>query len=113
MRGIAVTLFDKQADGIDEFNRSEYEEVPVTVDNVIVAPASSTDVLSTTQLYGKKAVYQLFIPKGDTNEWKDRKVAFRVGNVDFVGHTFGFPDGFIDDMVPLEWNMRVWVEEYE
>ena len=52
--GIDVTLYEVTQDGVDDFNKPILEEIPVTVPNVVVAPASSTDILSTTQIYGKK-----------------------------------------------------------
>ena len=111
--GIDVTLYEVTQDGVDDFNKPILEETPVTVPNVVVAPASSTDVLSTTQIYGKKAVYQLFIPKGDAHQWEDRIVSFTVSNVFFKGRVFGYMDAYIESMVPLEWNQRVWVGQYE
>lgn len=61
--GIDVTLYEVTQDGVDDFNKPILEEIPVTVPNVVVAPASSTDILSTTQIYGKSSVSALY-PKG-------------------------------------------------
>lgn len=108
IKGITVTLFDRVETGKDEFNRPVYEEIPVEVENVLVSPASETDIVSQLNLTGKKAVYTLAIPKGDKHNWIDR-------NVQFFGkmwRTFGFPIKGIDENIPLDWNVKVTVERY-
>ena len=77
MRGITVTLFEKTKTGVDALNSPIYTETSVSVDNVLVAPMSDTEVLETYNLTGRRAIYQLGIPKGDTHEWKaGNKVRF-------------------------------------
>ena len=108
-KGISVVLWEVQEIGKDPFNAPIYEETPVTVENVLVAPASAEEVLDTINRYGKKAVYTLGIPKGDAHSWEDRRV-------DFFGESwrvFGIPARGIDDLIPLDWNMKVTVEHYE
>lgn len=109
IKGITVRLYEKTQTGVDGFNRPIYKETPVDVDNVLVAPTSSTDIINTTDLTGKTAVYTLAIPKGDSHNWMDAKVEF-FGE---MWQTFGFPIMGIDALVPLEWNMKVMVERYE
>lgn len=109
MRGITVVLYDKVQIGQDPFGEPIYEEVPEEVENVIVAPASASDITEQLQLYGKHAVYTLAIPKGDQHEWRDRKVCF-FGQ-DF--RSFGPPTEGIDSLIPLSWNKKVQVERYE
>lgn len=109
IKGIIVTLYEKIENGADEFGRTIYNEVPVEVENVLVAPVTSDDVLDTTNLTGKKAVYHLAIPKGDTHDWRDKKVRF-FGKVFKV---FGEPIVGMEEMIPLEWNKKVTVELYE
>lgn len=112
MDGIDVTLYERTKTGTDDFNGPTYEETAVVVSNVLVAPTSSTDVLAITQLYGKTAVYQLYIPKGDTHSWEDCRVAFTIGGIDFEGRAFGYTDAYIEHLVPLDWNKQAWVEKY-
>lgn len=105
MKGITVTLYTKTASGTDGFNRTIYTEASTTVDNVLVAPASAQEVLDSMELYGKKAVYTLGIPKGDTHSWEDAKI-------EFFGQTwqsFGIPLEGIEDLIPLDWNKKVTV----
>ena len=108
IHGITVILHDMVQTGTDPFGAPMYREDPVPVQNVLVAPSSAQEILDTTELYGKKAVYTLGIPKNDTHVWEDRVV-------EFFGErwrVFGIPLKGIDDMIPLEWNMKVMVERY-
>lgn len=108
IKGITVTLISRIQIGTDAFNRPIYEDIEEDVENVLVAPASSTDILSTQDLTGKKAVYTLAIPKGDTHNWIDATVRF-------FGHewrTFGYPLEGIEENIPLDWNKKVMVEMY-
>lgn len=109
IRGISVTLYNKVLDGTDMLNKPVYIEKAVTVDDVLVAPASDQEILETTNLYGKKAVYTMAIPKGDEHDWEDKRVSF-FGK-DF--HTFGIPLQGIECDIPLKWNKKVMVELYE
>lgn len=106
--GITITLYERTQTGVDGAHRPIYSEKPVKVDNVIVYPTSSDDIVTETDLEGKKAVYTLCIPKGDTHNWEDSVV-------EFFGHkfkTFGFPQEFQEELVPLAWNKKVLVDRY-
>ena len=110
IRGITVTLYNLTQTGRDPLNKPTFEEVPVNVDNVLVAPVTSAEQLETFSLTGRKAVYQLGIPKGDTHEWNAGcKVSFF--NADW--RIIGIPTEGIEDMIPLSWNKKVRVERYE
>ena len=108
LRGITVTLYEKTIAGYDDFNAPIYTETATTIDNVLVAPVSSNDIIDGISLYGKTAQYQLGIPKGDTHTWEDRKVEF-FGK---TWHTFGFVEEGIEELIPLEWNGKIKVERY-
>lgn len=108
MRGITVTLYEVTQTGTDAFGEPIYTENPVTVDNVLVAPSSEQEILDTVNLYGRKAVYTMAIPKGDTHEWENRKVSFFGED----WRAFGIPAQGIDDLIPLGWNKKVTVERY-
>lgn len=109
IKGITVTLYEKTKTGEDAFNKAIYTETAVQVDNVLVSPASAQETLDAINLYGKKAVYTLAIPKGDAHEWEDCHVSF-FGK-DF--RVFGIPLQGIECDIPLEWNKKVTVEVYE
>lgn len=109
IKGITVILKSVTQTGVDGFNRPIYSTADVVVDNVLVAPVSDTEVLDTLNLTGRKAVYQLGIPKGDTHDWENRDVVF-------FGQTFrviGMPTEGIDALIPLDWNKKVKVERIE
>lgn len=109
IKGITVTLYTETSTSKDDFNRPIITETAVDVPNVLVYPTSSTETLDTLNLTGRKAVYTLAIPKGDTHDWKNKKVEF-FGE---IFRTFGEPIKGIDDLIPLDWNTKVMVERYE
>lgn len=76
IKGITVKLLSRVQTGTDAFNRPVYTETEIDIDNVLVAPLSTSEVLDTLNLTGHKAQYQLAIPKGDTHEWENQRVKF-------------------------------------
>ena len=109
MKGITVTLYTKTKTGADPVGSPIYKETAVDVDNVLVSPTSSEDMVTEMNLYGKHSVYTLAIPKGDTHDWKNKKVEF-FGQ---TFRTFDDPVKGIDHLIPLGWNTKVKVERYE
>lgn len=109
INGITVTLINKKEVGRDPFGTPIYEDEEVEVHNVLVAPTSSDDIVNQLNLTGRKAVYTLAIPKGDTNVWENQEVRF-FGERWCV---FGLPLQGIDNLIPLAWNKKVTVERYE
>lgn len=109
IHGITVVLYEKTDTGeSDAFGRPIYTETPVEVENVLVGQPTAQEVLDTYNLTGKKAVYTVGIPKGDTHTWADRKI-------EFFGETWkaiALPVSGIDDLVPLDWNKTIQVERY-
>lgn len=108
IKGITVTLISKQETGRDPFGEPIYEDVEIEVDNVLISPTTSDDIVNQMTLTGKKAVYTLAIPKGDTNNWEDQEVRF-FGE---KWRVFGVPLQGIDHLIPLDWNKKVTVERY-
>ena len=109
IQGITITLIDKIKIGIDPFNQPIYEDVEIEIDNVLVTPTDTEDIVNRLSLTGKKAVYTLGIPKGDTHDWRDKEVIF----FNQRWKTFGLPTEGIDHLIPLSWNKKVMVERYE
>ena len=110
MKGTTITLYDRILTGRDALSAPIYTETAVAVDNVLVAPLSTEEVLQTYTLTGRKAVYQMGIPKGDQHEWTAGK------RVRFFGEDWriiGLPEEGIEDLIPLSWNKKVKVERYE
>lgn len=106
MKGITVRLAVKTEGPPDPLGAPTYTEYWTDVENVLVAPTSSEDLLETFNLTGKRAVYTLAIPKGDGHVWEDTEVRF-------FGQTFrtiGLATGGIEALIPLSWNRKVQVE---
>ena len=111
MRGITVTLYERTEGEADAFNRPTYTEKAVEVENVLVSPEDQggSELIDALNLTGRKAVYTLAIPKGDTHNWEGNRV-------DFFGDSWkviGIPTKGIEDLIPLQWNMKVRVERIE
>lgn len=109
MKGITVTLYNKVKTGTDPAGAPIYEDIQENVENVLVAPTSSEDMVTEMDLYGKHSVYTLAIPKGDAHDWRNKKVEF-FGK---TFRTFDDPVKGIDHLIPLSWNTKVKVEHYE
>ncbi len=109
IKGIEVILINQVEDGRDGFDHPVMTETRISVQDVLVSPLSVTEMADTLNLTGKKAVYQMAIPKGDTNTWKDQKVEF-FGQ---VWQVIGYPKRGIEKNIPLKWH-EIWqVAAYE
>lgn len=108
IKGITIILMDKVKTGTDPFNNPTYEEQEIEVDNVLVSPTSTDDIVNQLSIDGKKAVYTLAIPKGDAHDWEDKEIRF-FGQ---KWRTFGFVTEGIEGLIPLDWNKKVMVERY-
>lgn len=106
IQGITIYLYNETQTGTDAFNRPVYETEVVAVDNVLIEPMTETEVLDTLNLTGRKAVYRLCLPKGDTHDWTDKTVEFYGEKWRTIGDTLEW----IESMVPLAWNKKVRVE---
>ena len=80
IHGIPVTLHELTATGTNALNETIYTTKTATVDNVVVAPSSEQEILDTLNITGRKAVYTLCIPKGDTHDWTAGKKVSFFGN---------------------------------
>ena len=109
LHGVTVILYDRIQDGVDEFNRPVYVEIPNEVENVLIGEPTTQDVIDTLNLTGKRLAYTLAIPKGDAHIWTDRTVEFYGERF----RTIGNPTQGIEDLIPLQWNRKVKVERYE
>lgn len=76
LKGVTVTLIDKVEAGKDPFGKPIYKDQPIEIENVLIAPTSSDDIIDQLTLTGKKAVYTLAIPKGDSHDWTNKEVQF-------------------------------------
>lgn len=108
IKGITIKLYQKTESSRDDFNRPIYTETAIDVENVLIGHPSSTEVLDTLNITGRKAVYTLGIPKGDTHDWEDKTVEFYGRKF----RTIGIPVEGIESMIPLSWNKQIKVEVY-
>lgn len=109
MKGIPVLLTIKTQVGEDPFGAPVCQETTETVDNVLVAPTTGQEWVDTLNMTGRRAIYTLGIPKGDTHEWEDTTVAFFGQSF----HTIGPVTEGIEALIPLGWNRKVQVERLE
>lgn len=108
IKGITVQLAVRTQVGEDPFHRPLYEETLEDVENVLVAPVSGDEIVETLNLTGKRAVYQLAIPKGDAHDWENARVVFFGQS----WRVIGAPTEGIEALIPLSWNKKVKVESY-
>lgn len=114
IKGITVTLYEQTKTDVDAFNAPVFSETPVSVENVLIGEPSTDDITTATDLYGKRILYMLGIPKGDAHDWTDKRVEW----TDAYGRTvtvktFGFPITGIEANVPGPWHMKVRCGAYE
>lgn len=105
LKGIDVILYEKHSIGLNGFGSPIYEETPVVIENVLVAPVSSDNILDNVDVKEKTETYQLAIPKGDDHDWINAKVEF-FGK---TWETVGTPLEGIEELIPLSWNRKVLV----
>lgn len=108
IKGMKIILIDKVEIGKDPFKNPIYEDKEIEVENVLVSPVSSDDIVNQFSMTGKTAVYTLGIPKDDTHDWEDKEVIFFGKR----WRTFGIPLEGQPDLIPLSWNKKVMVERY-
>lgn len=108
LRGQTITLYNREQTGTDAFNAPVFRETAENVKNILICPASTEAITDGLQLYGKHAVYELLIPKGDAHVWEDREVSFYGQR----WRTFGAVLQWMEHLTPGQWNRKVKVERY-
>lgn len=109
IKGEKITLWGKTQTGEDPFGAPEYEETGSEIDNVLVTPGVSEDLVDSTDLTGKHIEYTLSIPKGDAHDWTGKRVTLRGEDYMTVGKAYYYTE----ENVPLDWNGKILVERYE
>lgn len=108
MKGTTIQLVVKTQTGTDAFGSPIYTEELVNVDDVLVGSPTSDEITDSLNLFGKKIVYMLGIPKGDTHTWEDAEVIIWGNRY----RTFGYPITGEQANIPLRWGQNVRVERY-
>jgi len=109
IKGIKVILHQKEKTGVDAFGAPVFKTVPVVIENVLATPSAPSEIVTESQMSGKRLEYELSIPKGDKHQWENT-------DVEFFGvkwRTFGPVQEWIEDLVPLDWNGKVKVVRHE
>lgn len=108
IKGTTIKLLVQDFDDTDVFNHlNPYSGQWIEVNNVLFAPVSDEEATDSTNLTGRKATYQLAIPKGDTNTWTSGGYVLVHGEYyRIIGH----PTEGMDENIPLDWNKKVKVE---
>ena len=108
IRGEEVILHLRTQTGVDPFGAATYEDSTVTVENVLIEPASAEAVVNDLQLFGKHTSYTLHIPRDDPHTWTDTVVEFRGK----AWRTFGEEQVWQENLTPLAWGRKIRVEAY-
>lgn len=106
LKGITIELEQLTEYEADAFGVMRYTSTWANVENVLVGQPTDSEIVDAMQMYGKKAVYVLGIPKGDAHAWEPgTKVRF-FGEEFYI---FGHSVMGIEAMIPLDWNKKVMV----
>lgn len=108
IKGTTIQLVVEKIIDYDPFGAPIVETTIEDVKDVLVGQPSTTDIVNATEMYGKKVVYTLGIPKGDTHNWTNVTVIIWGQKY----KTFGFPMTGIQENIPLRWGQNVMVERY-
>lgn len=109
MRGVSVNLIQRTSTGTDILGNQVWSEDPVTVENVLVGQPTTDDIVTTTQIHGKRLEYWIGIPKGDEHNWENALVEFFGQRFE----TFGHVEKGIDALVPTAWNAKIRCARYD
>lgn len=111
MRGETIRLTTRHPDGVDDAGDTTWaDDETIDVDDVLVAPASTSDSGEPTRPDGVSAALTLLFPR--TFPRRDlRRATCRVRGTDY--RVVGSPTPVDGGMTPTRWNMSVQVERGE
>lgn len=69
IKGETVILIEKIKNGTDAFGAPIFTENEVEIKDVLIGNPSTDAVINELQLYGKRLIFVLGIPKGDNHNW--------------------------------------------
>lgn len=108
-QGQTITLIERVQTGTDGFNQPIFDEIETEVANVLYSTSLTDDIITNTNLVGKKDVHIIAIPKGDTHLWENRDILIEGKRY----HIFTPAKKGIDSLVPSPWNAQYLCESYE
>lgn len=103
IRGETVVVECKIPDGVDAYNHAKYATAELPVENVLVAPQSSSDVIDGNRTDGAEVRYKLHFPKTYIGKLDGLRVKVR----DEWLHVVGSPRRYTAENTPGRWNMEV------
>ena len=102
IKGETVTVECKYPVGTDEFNQTVYGTAELEVADVLVAPASGSDVIESNRPDGAQVRYTLHFPKSYIGKLDGLRVKVRGEWLDIVGS----PRRYTAENTPGKWNMQ-------
>lgn len=113
IRGQTVYVRTAEVVGVDPFGVEITADSWAQVDNVLIGEPSTDDITTSMDMYGKRIVYMLGIPKGDAHEWQDTAVRWTDAyGTEHTVRTFGVPITGIEANIPGPWHKKVRCEAY-
>jgi len=109
LEGETVVVIQRAEVGRGAGNTPIYTTVEETVDNVLISPASTDDVIESNRPDGTELVWNLDFPKTFTGPLRGCRV--RVRGEEF--HVVGDPRPYLPTLTPGQWNRPVKVERRE
>ena len=106
MRGETVVVEDLVPDGKDRYGKPQYATLDIEVENVLVAPGATDDVIDSNR-DGVTVAYTLYFPKTYTGDLEGRKVRVRGEPFDVIGSPRPYPV----ETTPTDWNRKAEVEK--
>lgn len=99
MRGETVYVEDVLETGADPFGNPLFERFERAVDNVLVAPGDTEDVIESNRPDGAEVRYTCYFPKTFDEVLENRRVKVRGEWLDVIGS----PDHFDKLNCPTDW----------
>lgn len=109
IKGITVRLINQIPAGKNELDEPITVPTWEDVENVLPGQPTMEQIVTDQQLYGKRTVYLLCIPKGDEHNWEDAEVLFFGKKY----HTFGPCIEYVEANTPTPWNRQIRCERIE
>ncbi|MDD7465490.1 MAG: hypothetical protein PUK59_04565 [Actinomycetaceae bacterium] len=103
MIGQTIEILRHTQTGVDEFNEPIMNEVVEQVDDVLVAPAMTTDLAGNLRPVGDKETIELHFPKSFTGTLRNTCVRVNGKIFDVQGN----PSPYMTENTPTRWWLRV------
>lgn len=112
LKGTDILYMKKTQIAVNEFHEPVYDVTFATIHNVLVAPVESlanSEIPEVDNLTRRKEVITLAIPKGDDHDWEDCEIVWN--NTKY--RTVGKPVRGQEEMIPLDWHLKVKAQSCE